>query len=261
MTLRLILEGCSRPPTCLALHNMPFFLGVTIRNHVFSCIRVPIFLFLHLRHSCSLVSNFLLAWPILTWSYPAMLPNQVMYLCDLKRGDFFLVMFSCCSLLFCAVIPICQQIQTRIASFRDTFSSNGSFWFQMSRNNPNRFVFQSILTFFLVFCVLNCTHALNKNCIHVPNKRTPVRFVRNVPPQSQSLRFSIHFEVFFGLLRTKLYSRPKQKLYSRPKQTSNGSFCSEFPATISIVAFFNPFFFWFFKLFFPHVRGEFWYIG
>jgi len=91
------------------------------------------------------------------------------------------------------------NFQTRIASFRDTFSSNGSFWFQMSRNNPNRFVFQSILTFFLVFCVLNCTHALNKNCIHAPNKRTPVRFVRNVPQQSQSLRFSIHFEVFFGL--------------------------------------------------------------
>jgi len=96
-------------------------------------------------------------------------------------------------------VPACQQIQTRISSFRDAFSSNGSFWFQMSRNNPNRFVFQSILTFFLVFCVLNCTHALNKNCIHAPNKRTPVRFVRNVPQQSQSLRFSIHFEVFFGL--------------------------------------------------------------
>jgi len=84
------------------------------------------------------------------------------------------------------------NFQTRIASFRDTFSSNGSFWFQMSRNNPNRFVFQSILTFFLVFCVLNGTHALNK--------RTPVRFVRNVPQQSQSLRFSIHFDFFWSFL-------------------------------------------------------------
>ena len=100
-----------------------------------------------------------------------------------------------CVLLFRMLFPFilrsvlsCQQIQTRIASFRDAFSCNGSFWFQMSRNNPNRFVFQSILTFFLVFCVLNGTHALNK--------RTPVRFVRNVPQQSQSLRFSIHFDGF-----------------------------------------------------------------
>ena len=67
------------------------------------------------------------------------------------------------------------NFQTRIASFRDTFSSNGSFWFQMSRNNPNRFVFQSILTFFWVFCVLNCTHALNKNCI--PPQTNEHRFV------------------------------------------------------------------------------------
>jgi len=112
-----------------------------------------------------------------------------------------------CVLIFRMLFPFilrsvlsCQQIQTRITSFRDAFSCNGSFWFQMSRNNPNRFVFQSILTFFLVFCVLNCTHALNKNCIHAPNKRTPVRFVRNVPQQSQSLRFSIHFDFFWSFL-------------------------------------------------------------
>ena len=64
LTLRLCFEGCSHPPTCLALHNLQFFLGATIRNHEFSCVGVPIFLFPHLCHSCSLVSIFLLAWPI-----------------------------------------------------------------------------------------------------------------------------------------------------------------------------------------------------
>ena len=124
-------------------------------------------------------------------------------------------------------VPACQQIQTRIASFRDAFSSNGSFWFQMSRNNPNRFVFQSILTFFLVFCVLNGTHALNK--------RTPVRFVRNVPQQSQSLRFSIHFGFFLVFLTL-------------------------FPAREGFFLTLLDFFLVFFKLFFPHVRGQFWHI-
>ena len=87
--------------------------------------------------------------------------------------------------------------------------------------------------FFLVFCVLICTHALKKNCIHAVNKRTPVRFVPNVPQQSQSLRFSIHFEVFFGLFLT---------LFNSFFRTCG-------------------FFFWyffdsFFSLFFSHVRGQ-----
>ena len=208
MTLQLTFLGCLHPPTCLALNNLPWFLGATIRNHVVSCSGVRFFLFLHLGYSCSLVSNFLLAWPILTWSFPAMFPtNQYMYRCDLKRGDFFFDHFCMLFPFILRSVPACQQIQTRIASFRDAFSSNGSFWSHMSRNNPNRFVFLSILTFFLVFCVLNCTHALNKNCTHALNKRTTVRFVLNVPQQSESLRFSIHFDVFFGFLKTLFSAR------------------------------------------------------
>ena len=110
-----------------------------------------------------------------------------------KSVGFVFLFLACCFPFILRNVLSCQQIQTHIASFRDAFSCNGSFWFQMSRNNPNRFVFQSILTF------------------------------------------------FFGLFRF-FWSFA----YSRPEQTNTGSFCSECPATISIVAFFNLFwsFFW-----------------
>jgi len=149
LTLRLCFEGCSHPPTCLALHNLQFFLGATIRNHEFSCVGVPIFLFPHLCHSCSLVSIFLLAWPIWHGVFRPWFPST----------------------------NICT----------------GVIWS-------------------VVACVL-------------------VMLSNFVPVRSEGV----------CLLRTKLYSRPKQKLYSRPKQTNNSSFCSECPATIWIVAFFNPF--------------------
>jgi len=90
-----------------------------------------------------------------------------------------------------------------------------------------------IFKFFCFFCVRNCTHAINKICIHALSKRTPVRFVPILPQQSQSLRFSIHFEVFFGLFLT---------LFNSFFRTCG-------------------FFFWyffdsFFSLFFSHVRGQ-----
>ena len=45
---------------------MPFFLGVTFRNPVFSCFHAPIFWVPLPFQSCSLVSNGILAWPNLT---------------------------------------------------------------------------------------------------------------------------------------------------------------------------------------------------